>query len=183
MKQHLMKIRTAKASDMETCVSLDHSYTTGRVWQMDTREINGAITITFRVAHLPREIQVDYPRQGADLLMGWRQRDEFLIAKEQKSGRICGYVTLSAALEHRTALIGDIIVDRSLRRRGIGTRLLQSAAEWAYEHDLRRVVINVQTKNYPAICFCQSRGLSFCGYTDRYWSTQDIALSFGGTVR
>lgn len=176
-----MKIRAARAEDMETCASLNHSYTTAHVWQMETRDVNGAITITFRAAHLPREVQVDYPRQGADLLTGWRQRDEFLIAQEDE--RICGYVTLSAALEHGTALIGDIVVDRPLRRRGVGTRLLQSAVEWAYDHHLRRVLVNVQTKNYPAIRFCQSRGLSFCGYNDHYWPTQDIALSFGRIIR
>ena len=37
-------------------------------------------------------------------------------------------------------------------------------------------------KNYPAIRFCQSRGLAFCGYSDRYWPNYDIALFFGESL-
>ncbi|HDQ74077.1 MAG TPA: GNAT family N-acetyltransferase [Chloroflexi bacterium] len=176
-----MRIRAAKAKDLETCLSLNHSYVTDHVWQMETRELNGTITVTFRVANLPREIRVDYPLRGSDMLAGWQRRDDFLIAQEDE--RICGYVTLTAELEHERALIGDLIVHRPLRRQGIGTMLLQAAAQWACDHDLKRLLINVQTKNYPAIRFCQSRGLSFCGYNDHYWPTQDIALAFGGNIR
>ncbi len=175
-----MRVRPAWPRDLEACGVLDHSYTTDRVWQMETREENGVQTITFRVAQLPREIRVDYPRQGEDLLVGWRRCDGFLVAVE---GGVRGYVAFTAQTEHGIAWVGDLIVDRPQRRRGIGTALLRAAAQWGHDHDLARLVIEVQTKNYPAIRFCRSRGLVFCGYNDHYWPCQDIALFFGGSLR
>jgi len=166
---------------MEACSALDHSYTTDRVWQMETRGGNSALTITFRVARLPREVRVDYPRQDDVLLAGWKQSDGFLVAAE--GGRVCGYVALTARIGHDIAWVGDLVVDQPSRRRGIGTALLQAAAQWGREHNLARLVMEVQTKNYPAIRFCQSRGLVFCGYNDRYWPSQDIALFFGESLR
>jgi len=176
-----MRVRPARPRDLEVCVALDHSYVTDRVWQMETREQNGMLTVTFRVARLPREIRVNYPRQGDDLLAGWRRCDGFLVAGE--GGSVYGYVALTAWTEHGIAWVSDLVVDRPRRRRGIGTALLQAAARWGRNHNLMRLVIEIQTKNYPAIRFCRSRGLAFCGYNDHYWPSQDIALFFGESLR
>jgi GNAT superfamily N-acetyltransferase len=176
-----MRVRPAWPRDLEPCGALDHSYVTDRVWQMEMREANDAVAATFRVARLPREIRVDYPRQGEDLLAGWRRRDGFLVAEE--AGHIYGYVALTAQAELGMAWVGDLVVDRPWRRRGVGTALLHAAAQWGRDHDLVRLVIEVQTKGYPAIRFCRSRGLTFCGYNDHYWPSQDIALFFGESLR
>ena len=176
-----MRVRPAEPGDLEACSALDHSYMSDHVWQMETREGNGALTVTFRVARLPREVQVNYPRQGEDLLAGWRRRDGFLVVEEDE--QIRGYVALPAQAEHGIAWVGDIVVDRPWRRRGMGTALLQAASQWGYEHGLARLVLEVQTKNYPAIRFCQSRRLTFYGYNDHYWPSQDIALFFGKPLR
>jgi GNAT superfamily N-acetyltransferase len=176
-----MLVRPARPQDLEACSALDHSCTTDRVWQMEARTVNSALTVTFRVARLPREMRVNYPRQGEDLLTGWQRRDGFLAAEED--GRVRGYVALTAQTEHGIAWVGDLVVDRPWRRRGMGTALLQTAAQWARDHELRRLMIEVQTKNYPAIRLCRSCGLTFCGYNDLYWPSQDIALFFGESLR
>ncbi len=175
-----MQIRPARPKDLEVCIALEHSYTTDRVWQMEAREENGVLTTTFRVASLPREMRVEYPRQGEALLTGWQQRDGFLVAEE---GRVCGYVALTEESEHGIARVGDLVVDRPWRRRGIGSALLQAAAQWGREQELGRLVVEVQTKNYPAIRLCHSQGLTFCGYNDQYWPSRDIALFFGESLR
>ena len=177
-----MRVRPAGPRDLEACGALNHSYTTDHVWQMERREGNDALAVTFRVARLPREVRVNYPRQGEGLLAGWRRRDGFLVAEDAPS-QICGYVALTAQAEHGIAWVGDLVVDRPWRRRGIGTAMLRAAAQWGHDHDLVRLVVEVQTKNYPAIRFCQSRGLTFCGYNDHYWPSQDIALFFGEPLR
>lgn len=176
-----MNVRPAWPKDLKSCSDLDASYTTDRVWQMETREDNGALTASFREARLPREVRVDYPRQGDDLLAGWKRRDGFLVAVEDS--HVVGYVALTTEQEHGIARIGDLVVDLPWRRRGVGTMLLHEAAAWGGENGLVRLVLEVQTKNYPAIRFCQSRGLSFCGYNDHYWPGQDIALFFGQSLR
>lgn len=176
-----MQVRPAKSEDLEPCGALDHSYTTDHVWQMETSEENGARTIVFRLVRLPREIQVDYPRQGDELLVGWRQRDAFLVAEEKSS--ICGYATLNARPEQGFVWVSDLVVDRPLRRRGIGTSLLRAAARWGHKRSLNRLTLELQTKNYPAIQFSQSLGLKFSGYNDHYWPTQDIAVFFSRMLR
>jgi GNAT superfamily N-acetyltransferase len=176
-----MRVRPAWPRDLEACEALDHSYTTDRVWQMETREENDVLTVTFRVARLPREMRVNYLRQGEDLMAGWRRRDAFLVAEE--SGHVSGYVALVAQVEHGIVWVGDLVVDRPWRRHGIGTALLRAAAQWGLKSGLVRLVVEVQTKNYPAIRFCQSRGLTYCGYNDHYWPSQDIALFFGESLR
>jgi GNAT superfamily N-acetyltransferase len=176
-----MQVRPAWPRDMEACEALDHSYTTDHVWQMETREGDGVLTSTFRVVRLPREMRVKYPRVGDDLAAGWQRRDAFLVAGEH--GRVYGYVALTAQVEQDIAWVGDLVVDRPWRRRGIGTALLRAAARWGRDHDLGRLVVEVQTKNYPAIRFCRARGLTACGYNDQYWPSQDIALFFGESLR
>jgi GNAT superfamily N-acetyltransferase len=171
-----MQVRPARPRDLKLCAALDHSYTTDRVWQMEVREESGVVTSVFREACLPREIRVDYPRQGKSLLAGWKRRDGFLVVDDEREIR--GYVGLTAQDEHGIAWVGDLVVDRVWRRRGLGTMLLQAAAQWGRENGLSRLVIEAPTKNYPAIRFCQSRGLTFCGYSDRYWLNHDIALFF-----
>ena len=100
----------------------------------------------------------------------------------EQDGQVCGYVTLNAYSEHGTAWVSDLVVDRPIRRQGIGTALLQAAAEWGCENGLVRLVSELQTKNYPAMQFYHSRGMSFCGYNDHYWPSQDIALFFGRSL-
>lgn len=176
-----MRIRAAEPEDLEVCGTLDHSYTTDRVWQMETREEEGVIIVSFREVRLPREVRVSYPRQGKDLLAGWWRRDGFLVAEDE--GQVVGYVTMNSQPEHGLVWVGDLVVDRELRRRGIGTTLLRTAAQWGNERNLMRLAIGLETKNYPAIQFCRTRGLTFSGYSDHYWPNQDIALFFRGRLR
>ncbi len=176
-----MLIRPGEPKDLAPCGALDHSGTTGRVWQMENRVENGAQTILFRAVRLPREIKVDYPRQGRDLLAGWRRRDGFLVSEMEEE--VCGYVALTAQPEHGLAWVGDLVVQRSRRRRGVGTTLLKAAAHWGRQRGLTRLMVEVQTKNYPAIKFCQACGLTFSGYNDHYWPSEDIAVFFAGRLR
>jgi len=176
-----MRIRPAEANDLAPCRDLDHSCATSRVWQMDTRRTNGVWRVAFRTVRLPREIQVGYPRQGEDLLAGWRRRDSFIVAESDE--QIRGYATISLQPEHGMLWVGDLVVDRSCRRSGIGTALLKAVAQWGCKRDMVRLTLEVQTKNHPAIEFCRSSGLTFSGYNDHYWASEDIAVFFTGRLR
>ena len=176
-----MLVRPAMSMDLEPCSKLDSSYATDHVWSMDVREEEGLVTVSFRVVRLPREIRVEYPRRGQDLLTGWERRDGFLVAVHE--GHLRGYVALTSQAEHGIAWVGDLVVDRASRRQGIGTALLRAAARWGHDEKLARLVIEVPTKNHPAISFCRSRGLTLCGYNDHFWPSQDIALFFGQSLR
>jgi GNAT superfamily N-acetyltransferase len=66
---------------------------------------------------------------------------------------------------------------------GVGSVLLAAALQWARANGLLRVVLETQSKNYPAICFAQKHGLVYCGYNDRYYPNQDVALFFGANLK
>lgn len=176
-----MLIRPAEPKDLAPCGALDHSCTTDRVWQMENRVEGGAQTISFRTVRLPREIRVDYPRQGKDLLAGWRHRDGFLVS--EIDGDVLGYVALTAQPENGIAWVGDLVVEPPKRRNGIGTTLLKAAAHWGRKRNLARLMLEVQTKNYPAIQFCYACGLTFSGYNEHHWPNDDIAVFFTGKLR
>jgi GNAT superfamily N-acetyltransferase len=148
---------------------------------METREENDVVTITFRVARLPRDVRIDYWCSGEELAAGLERKDGFLVAEEGRE--ICACVGLTAHADTGIARVDDLVVDRRWRRLGVGTALLKAAAQWGREQGLKRLVGEVQTKNHPGIRLCQSLGLTFCGYNDHYWSSQDIALFFGESLR
>ena len=95
------------------------------------------------------------------------------------AGRLLGYLTLTHLTTPQVGVIADFAVDRLARRTGVGTVLLGAAREWSVGAGIRRLIIETQSKNFPAICFCQRNGFAYCGYNDRYYTSQDIALFFG----
>jgi hypothetical protein len=48
--------------------------------------------------------------------------------------------------------------------------------EWGENHACRRIVLEMQPKNYPAIHMAQKMGFDLCGYNDLYYTNHDIAL-------
>jgi RimJ/RimL family protein N-acetyltransferase len=46
-----------------------------------------------------------------------------------------------------------------------------------------RALVEMSSKNNPAIRLAQKQGYEFCGYNDQYYETQDIALFFGRSIR
>jgi GNAT superfamily N-acetyltransferase len=174
-------IRSATPADYEMCLLLDHSVSTETVWQMSLEDSDGAQTITFRPARLPRSTRVLYPRSSDTLLESWNRHSSFLVAEYDQE--VIGYVNAREEASLEAAWIADLVVDRAFRLKGIGTALLRAAREWALEHKLRRLIVETHTKNHPAISFLQKRGLILCGYNDLYFPNQDIAIFFGQTLR
>jgi RimJ/RimL family protein N-acetyltransferase len=44
-------------------------------------------------------------------------------------------------------------------------------------------MIEMQSKNHPAIRLAQKHGYEFCGYNDHYYLTQDVALFFAKVLK
>ncbi len=174
-------VRPARSDDIHALAAFDHSYSTDYVWQVDFREEQGQITSIFRQVRLPRSMRVQYPRSGEALAANWTRRRLFIVAETQ--GRVCGYLSVADGAMADIGSVAEFAVERKSRRQGIGTALVTSAADWARSAGLRRLVVETQSKNYPAICFCQKHGFTFCGYNDGYYANRDIALFFGMTLK
>lgn len=167
-------------ADLIACSQLDHTYTTGHVWQVDLREDGDETTARFRVVHLPRTIRVTYPRDRETLLRSWKVRDCFLVATV--GDVVLGYVNMRVEGSGGKGWVHDLVVDQRVRRRKIGSALMEQALRWARLHELTRLTLDVQTKNYPALSFIRAHGFVFYGFNDHYYANQDIALFFGRSV-
>ncbi len=171
-----MIVRRAFAEDLPVCAEIDGSVETDHVWQMDERSSGAELQITFRQARLPRPMRVRYPRSLAFLEKEWERDECFLVASQ--GSIILGFVDVRVEPWNGVGWIHHLVVARPYRRRGIGTRLMQAGAEWARRVGLRQLMLEVSTKNYPALCLCQRLGGTFCGYNDRLCASQDISLFF-----
>lgn len=174
-------VRPANSDDINVITAFDHSYSTDYVWQMDLREEHNQINTTFRQIRLPRSVRVMYPRSRDSIRDIWTTRRLFIVAEVDRQVR--GYLSVAEATVEHVGWVAEFAVERKSRRGGIGSALIASAADWAQRAGMRRLLVEVQTKNYPAICFCQKHGFAFCGYNDHHFANQDIALYFGMSLK
>jgi len=178
-----IQVRPATLEDLPRLAAFDHGYSTDYVWQMDLRDDPnaGQLEVTFRPVRLPRPMRVSASRTAEQLSAGWERRTCFLVAEQD--GQVKGYLNSTLAPAPETAWITDCVVERRFRRAGVASVLLAAAAQWARSNHLKRLIVEMQSKNYPAITFAQKHGLSFCGYNDLYYANQDVALFFGMALK
>jgi GNAT superfamily N-acetyltransferase len=96
---------------------------------------------------------------------------------------VIGYLTLWRDGAYRMGWIRDLVIARPYRRHQLGSRLLNVARTWARDHKLTRLMLAIPSKNDPAITLALRNGFTFCGYNDRYFPNQDIAMFFGQAIR
>ncbi|HET7376853.1 MAG TPA: GNAT family N-acetyltransferase [Anaerolineae bacterium] len=169
-------VRSARADDFPQCLAIDPNFSTDYVWQMDSRSEAGQIAVAFRSARLPRSMQVNYPRDAKSRAANWPTCAAMLVGT--RDHRVIGYAAISKHTPQSAAWLDDLVVAQSARRGGVGSALLEAAGRWGRAQRLKWLILEMQTKNYPAICFCQKHGLTFCGFSDRHFPNQDIALFF-----
>lgn len=176
-------IRDGLEDDISGCLALDHSYETEHVWQVNIVEEERRFQVTFKTERLPRTLEAEVSADAARLHAALADDQCFLVAVNRHHPEMLGYLTLRCDSIYQAALVQDLVVSRSYRRRYIGARLLNVARQWAREHDLTRLTVELATKNYPAIVFCQHAGLVFCGFNDHYFPNGDIAVFFSQSLR
>jgi ribosomal protein S18 acetylase RimI-like enzyme len=176
-----IEIRPAVSPDLPILSALSHIYETSYVWQVDRSLDEGQITIHFREIRLPRPVKVEYPYPVGILSKEWDQYPNILVAL--LGGVPVGYVRVKEQLLPSTAWITDVVVRPQQRRQGIAIGLVLAAQDWAAHRGLRRVIMEMQSKNFPAICLAKKLGFEFCGYHDHYYANHDIALFFTRFLR
>jgi ribosomal protein S18 acetylase RimI-like enzyme len=176
-----IEIRPAAIDDIQSMKTIEHYYQTPYVWQMERQVDSGQVTVNFREIRLPRPVKVDYPRPVEKLAEEWPKYSVVLTAA--MSGALVGYLTLREDQAPNSAWVSDLVVRERDRRKGIGSALILAAQDWVARRNLRRLVIEMQSKNYPAIRMALNLGYEFCGYNDHYYINQDIALFCAAYLR
>jgi ribosomal protein S18 acetylase RimI-like enzyme len=175
------EIRPASSNDFTRLMAMDHSCFSDYVWQLELRREAGQITSSFREVRLPRSVTVRYPRDPLSLSEQWNKRDGLLVATDQALP--VGYLGM---LEDRTSAlvrVTDMVVSPERRRQGVASSLLTAAQSWVMDRGIQRMILEMQSKNYPYIRLAQKFGYEFCGYNDQYYPTQDVALFFGRALK
>ena len=182
-----IEIRPPTSADTPKLLDIDHDYVSDHVWQMEVQQDSGPkptdlrVEIIFRQLKLPRSVRVEYPRSPAQLANDWKGRSCVLVAALQ--GEVVGYASMMLTIAPQTSWMTDLVIMRRLRRQGIGSALVLAGQDWARHKRCYRMVLEVQPKNYPAICLAHKLGYDLCGYNDHYFPNHDIALFFSKTLR
>ena len=176
-----VQIRPAIATDLLILMAIDHSCQTDYVWQMDVLHEDGQAGAIFREIRLPRQVAVSYPRPVATLFESWNRRSGMLVAVI--SEQVIGYIRMNDVVLPHTAWLSDMVVSPRFRRQGVGMALVLAAQSWAVDRKNKRALLEMSSKNKPAISMARKLGYEFCGYNDQYYETKDIALFFGHSFR
>jgi ribosomal protein S18 acetylase RimI-like enzyme len=107
----------------------------------------------------------DPPRPSEWLLARFSDPSEACFVAEKRK-KIVGFVwsksqpppAIPAFIQQPLQLIGDLVVEASQRRRGIGLSLLNRALEWGRARGLTQVQLTVFEKNREARAFYEKLG-------------------------
>jgi RimJ/RimL family protein N-acetyltransferase len=171
-----VEIRPAVVDELQLLGRLERSIQTTRVWQMDRSFRDSELQINFREMRLPRPAPITYPYPGDELLSRVKAYDGILVASVDNA--LVGYASLGKNITSSTAWVTELVVDEPMRRKSIATALLLAVQDWSSQLGLRRICLEMQSRNYPAICLASKLGYEFSGYNDQYYPNQDIALFF-----
>lgn len=176
-----IEIRPVIETDVPALAGIEHAYKSNYCWQMELTSQEREITVNFREIRLPRQITVEYPRKPELLLQDWTRRTGLLAGV--LGGVPIAYISIMEGMSPSTAWVTDLVVALSFRRKGIATAMVLAGQEWARGRHNRRMILEMQSKNMPAIRLALKLGFEFCGYNDLYYSNQDIALFFAQFLR
>lgn len=176
LQQTAFQVRAAQADDVPACLELDAAYQTDYVWQMNFREEDRAVNAAFSQVRLPRSMDVESPCTPQVRAAMLQTAQYLLVACRAET--IIGCLAGSVAAWNGAFAIDFLVIEPGFRRRGAAKLLLNAAKEAAAQESCNRLLLTVQTKNYPAIQFAQERGFAFCGYNDKFFPNGDIALNF-----
>ena len=174
-------IHPVQQANIECLQAFEHGYYTAYVWQMSQDTTGYESETAFRRVRLPRKVFVAYPRKRKAIFNDMDRAEAFLIA--EISERPVGYLKMSAEKESSVLKVTDLVVSAPMRRQGIASGLLLAGLNLAVNRNFRIVMLEMQSKNDPAIAMAAKLGFSFCGFRDHYFPNQELALFYSRFAR
>ncbi|MCE2473337.1 MAG: GNAT family N-acetyltransferase, partial [Anaerolineae bacterium] len=170
-----MIFRDAVAGDIAICLTLDSDFQSEHVWQMTVQDGADEIQVNCRRQRLPRRLESRHVTDPIDLEIALRRDYCFIVIQDQNSNQLLGFITLRVDEKSPVAYLQDIVIDRLYRRRSLGSRLIHVARVWASEFNLRQIIFEIPTTNYPCIQFAQAHRFTICGINDPHFANPEIA--------
>ena len=174
-------IRSAKQEDFSVLSTFEHGYYTNYVWQMSLDISSEKVRSTFQRVRLPRKVFVSYPRKREIIFDDLTQIEAILVA--DYGDKPVGYVKLLSHEKSGVARISDLVVTSLIRRQGIASGLIVASMDLSTNRGFHTLVMEVQSKNDPAIKLANKMGFNFCGFQDFYFPNQEMALFFSRFTR
>lgn len=171
-----IEIRSAKSEDFANLSALEHGYYSEYVWQMSLEHDSQEAQADFRRVRLPRRVFVPYPKQRDTIFVDPNQTAAFLVAEIGEQP--VGYIKVLGEDGTRVARVSDLVISSSMRRKGIASGLLLAIMDFVTHRQFHTLILEMQSKNDPAINMAIKLGFDFCGFRDHYFSNQDLALFF-----
>lgn len=95
----------------------------------------------------------------------------FLVAEVvqefEKTPVIAGYIGMYVSAPEGE--ITNVAVTEKFRSRGTGKKLVEAMKQWAKEHGLERIVLEVRSSNEPALHVYQSAGFARLGVRKNFY--------------
>jgi GNAT superfamily N-acetyltransferase len=174
-------IRPTVANDLSRLMGFDHSITSESVWQLELRREPGQVNASFREVRLPRSVKIEYPHNPFALADDWVRKSMMYTGLMGQDP--VGYISLLERGAASVVWVTDLVVNAAHRRKGVASALLMAAQDWAANRSHRRLILETQSKNLPAVRLAQKFGYEFCGYNDHYYINQDVALFFAKALK
>ncbi len=189
-----IEVRSVDVNDAPALHELDYNFETDRIYTLHVQnqlmqdDERADIHPVFAFELL--ETQVDPP-----IYKNLREGEETLAAVEEKlrnveggyvalaDGKVAGAILLRVEEWRSVTLIQDIIVGHQYRRYGVGSLLLNCAADWARKRDCWAIILETQNINYPAIQFYLRNGLEMWSINQNFYppgsSAHEVAIFMG----
>jgi ribosomal protein S18 acetylase RimI-like enzyme len=171
-----INVRHATINDIDTLSSLETGYYSEYVWQMNLDLDAQQSQVKFVRVRLPRRVFIPYPKEKTAIFEKMEESEAFLVADIDQQP--VGYIQAVAEKDPQTAKVIDLIISVESRRQGIGSGLLVAAMNLLAHRGFNTLIIELQSKNDPAIKLADKLGFKFCGFRDHYFPNQELALFY-----
>ncbi len=112
--------------------------------------------------------------EQANVLRRLRRGDGLHLVVEQGE-RLVGVLDATPQEWSGVVWVWNLMLDRDVRRQGIGRALFRRAEEWGRRLGYRALMFETQTNNVPACKFYAAMGCTLEGIRTMYYQNDDIA--------
>ncbi len=179
MTEHDITIRPMTAADIPRLAEIRPGFVSDTVLVVE--RLGSGITSGWRLVERPLDTPFDkgtaYDFDSGEqrLTRGRFERRDGLHRVVECNGRIMGVLDATPQEWNDTVWVWNIMLDHSIRRRGVGRKLFAQAVAWARGLGYRALVFETQTNNVPACKFYAAQGCELDGLRMTLYHNDDMA--------